>query len=256
MKKILITGGNAGLAIEISRLMAIDGCQIVLIGTDDLKLMQVVEELPGNKHRYLHIDLLLEDDFQRLINLLKSEYFDVLINADELMLFDSFEDAEPEVLSKMIILNVTRMVTLSHQFIQKAGDGAALVNVGSIFGLASCTGAAVYAASKAFVATFSASLWAEARSKNVFVCSFNPGMIRQLPMDSAKAEPANSFTQDPKNLARMLYNQINQRKKISYTPGILGKAILLLKTILGIKAATLLINRLSPLPLPTRPPFH
>jgi short-subunit dehydrogenase len=71
---------------------------------------------------------------------------------------------------------VSALVLLSHVFLKKAAPGDALINVSSALSLLSYPGGAVYAATKAFVTTFTESLWYENKDRGVYVMALLPGV--------------------------------------------------------------------------------
>ena len=77
----------------------------------------------------------------------------------------------------MIQLNNLVLVELSHYFLRPmlAGTGGAIINVASIAGFQPLPYLSVYAATKAFVLSFSESLWAENKDKGVEILALCPG---------------------------------------------------------------------------------
>ena len=92
----------------------------------------------------------------------------------------SFADQTPEQLGKLIALNVTALTRLANaaapRFAQ-AGAGA-IVNIGSVVGLAPEFGMTVYGATKAFVLYLSQGLHLELGPKGVYVQAVLPAATR------------------------------------------------------------------------------
>nr|WP_254923048.1 SDR family NAD(P)-dependent oxidoreductase [Rhodococcus sp. OK302] len=91
----------------------------------------------------------------------------------------AFPEEDLDRIVSEIQLNITALVTLTHTFLPDllAGRGA-LVNIASTASFLPTPGMAVYGGSKAFVLTFTESLWAEARGTGLTVLAVCPGPTR------------------------------------------------------------------------------
>src|SRR5204863_762893 len=78
----------------------------------------------------------------------------------------------------MIDLNVRALVDLTHRFLQPMRErrGGAIINVASTAGFQAVPFMATYAATKAFVLSFSEALWEENRSYGIKVMALCPGV--------------------------------------------------------------------------------
>ena len=115
----------------------------------------------------------------------------------------------------MMRLNMQSVVVLSHAFLERAKPGDALVNTASFLGYAPLPGAAVYSATKAFVAAFSETLWWEYKRKSVYVLGFSPGVTSTSFHTTAGASVARFsrvLVQSPESTARELVRALRRRR--------------------------------------------
>jgi short-subunit dehydrogenase len=175
MKKVLITGASGGIGLETARQLAARGYRVTLVARNEAKLNAALKNLNGAGHSVFVADLTNKEDLQKVVSHLKDEKYDALINNAGAGLYGKFTDIPLADQLATMQLNMDALVTLSYGFLQNAKSGDALVNVSSVLAHSSMPGAAVYAATKSFVANFSESLWYEFKQKEVFVMGFNPG---------------------------------------------------------------------------------
>lgn len=178
MKKALITGASGGIGLEIARQLASKDYQVTLVARSEDKLNKAVEGLGNKGHTALVADITNKNDLQELLNLLRTESYDVLINNAGAGIYGQFIDTPLEDQLGTMELNMNALVTLSYGFLETAAPGSTLVNIGSLLAHSSFPGAAVYAGTKSFVANFTESLWYEFKRKGIFIMSFNPGATK------------------------------------------------------------------------------
>ncbi len=102
---------------------------------------------------------------------------DLLVNNAGFGDYGAFSEQDLARQLEMIQLNNLVLVELSHYFLRPmlAGAGGAIINVASIAGFQPLPYLSVYAATKAFVLSFSESLWAENKDKGVEILALCPG---------------------------------------------------------------------------------
>jgi short-subunit dehydrogenase len=91
-----------------------------------------------------------------------------------------------------LLLNVVTLVDLTAAVLPEMleRDFGAIVNIGSTASFQPVPGMAVYAATKAFVRSFTSALWGEVKGTNVRVLTVNPGATATEFFNVAKAKPA------------------------------------------------------------------
>ena len=102
---------------------------------------------------------------------------DLLVNNAGFGDYGAFSEQDLARQLEMIQLNNLVLVELTHYFLRPmlAGAGGAIINVASIAGFQPLPYLSVYAATKAFVLSFSESLWAENKDKGVEILALCPG---------------------------------------------------------------------------------
>lgn len=103
----------------------------------------------------------------------------MLVNNAGFGTYGPFEDIEPGREQDEVAVNISALVDLTHAFLPsmlQRGHGA-ILNVASTSAFQPGPYMAVYAASKAFVLSFSEALWAEYRHRGVHVVCLCPGAV-------------------------------------------------------------------------------
>ncbi len=249
MKKALITGASGGIGLETARRLASQNYRITLVARSEEKLNKAVKGLGGTGHTILVADLTDKDDLQKLVDHLKTEKYDVLINNAGAGIYGKFIEIPLDEQLATMQLNMDALVTLSYAFLQNASSGDALVNIGSMLAHSSLPGGSVYAATKSFVANFSESLWYEFKKKGVFVMGFNPGAAA-----SDFHANAGGHTSDfPKfvmssveDVADELVNAMENRRKPRVVQGWKNRFMLFGFKLLSRKSAVNIMGQISP----------
>ena len=182
---IVVTGASAGIGYELAWLCAPSCAQLVLVARRQQRLDELAAQLgrvyPKLKVYVLAADLADPDDRARLLTQLQSLALqvDLLINNAGLGDSHVVVEAAPERLSQIVELNVSALTALSRWalpgMLQRRRGG--ILNVGSIVGVLPVPGMATYAASKAFVASFTDALRVEVAGSGVRVCALCPGPV-------------------------------------------------------------------------------
>jgi len=181
----LITGASAGIGRQFACQLAGRARSIILIARREESLIELADELrqhrPNLRIYVRKVDL---SDFVQLQDLLdwidrEKLNVDLLINNAGLGDSGSFANSDPVRNKQMTLVNITALTSLTHhllpQMITKRRGG--ILNVSSSAGFVPIPGLAVYAATKAYVASFSEALRAELRGTGVTVCALCPGPV-------------------------------------------------------------------------------
>ena len=185
MTTALVTGGTAGIGAEFARQLAARGDDLVLVARDAERLTAFAAEL---EQRYrVAVEVLVADLTERrglaavearLAD--GSRPVDLLVNDAGMGTGGPFAELSIDHEVAEIELNVVAVVRLTHAAVgpmRERGRGAVL-NVSSLAGLAPAPNNATYAASKAFVTSFSESLHEDLRNTGVSVTAVLPGFTR------------------------------------------------------------------------------
>ncbi len=180
----LVTGASAGLGEEFARQLAARGVtRLALVARRADRLEALRAELAGPALRVdcFPADLAHEDAVTHLMSDLEAAGFapDILINNAGFGDVGNFEDAEPAKLESMLAVNVVALTRLSRWAVPGMVERHRgwICNVGSSAGMLPLPQFAVYAATKAYVNSFSEALRLELRATGVKVLALCPGPV-------------------------------------------------------------------------------
>src|SRR6478672_7960726 len=193
---VLITGASAGLGREFARQLAGRARSMILIARREEQLIELNHELQ-RQHQNLRVhirkvDLSNPAQLKELMESLDRERIDVdlLINNAGLGDAGRFSTSDPARNEDMIFVNVLTLTSLTRhllpQMIAKRHGG--ILNVSSSAGFLPIPGDAVYAATKAYVTSFSEALRAELRGTGISVCTLCPGPVSTEFQEVAKRQ--------------------------------------------------------------------
>jgi uncharacterized protein len=180
----LITGASAGLGEEFARQLAAQGADLVLVARSTDTLERLANEL--RRHANVKVivvpaDLGSSDGVTRLIAEVRDRGLEIglLVNNAGLGVYENFMDTPLAKQMNQVDVNVRAVVALTHVFLPDVlavGRGG-LINIASTASFQPLAGAAVYAASKAFVLFFSEALSLELEKSGVRVLAACPGPV-------------------------------------------------------------------------------
>ena len=189
--RALVTGASAGIGREIASQLAGDGVDLVLVARREAELEELAGELRGRgvQAEVLVADLTDPEDLQRVQARLVTEDapVDLLVNNAGYGTFGQFASLDPDREAGQVELNVLALVRLSRAaagaMVSRGAGG--ILNVGSVAGLQPLPGNATYAATKAFVNSFSQALHEELKPTGVHCTVLAPGFTRTEFQDTA-----------------------------------------------------------------------
>lgn len=181
MNTALITGASAGIGAAFAQELAARRTNLVLVARSEAKLQQLAQELQQYK---IQVDIVVQDltepkAAKNVFDTVTEQglTIDLLINNAGFGEYGYFAELDGEQQVKMIQLNILALVDLAHQFLpgmrQRRTGG--IINMSSVAAFQPMPYFSVYAATKAFVLSFSEALWAENRNYNVHILAVCPG---------------------------------------------------------------------------------
>lgn len=181
---ILITGASTGIGATYADRFARRGHDLVLVARNNARMEALAGRLrreTGVKVDILQADLTNARDLAQVEARLRDDHrIGVLVNNAGTAPAGGFVDQNPDEVARIVSLNAMAPVRLASavapRFAQ-AGQGA-IVNIGSVVGLAPEYGSTVYGATKAFILFLSQSLHAELGPKGVYVQAVLPATTR------------------------------------------------------------------------------
>jgi uncharacterized protein len=181
---VLITGASTGIGAVYADRFARRGHDLVLVARNHARLEAVAERL--RREAGVAVDILEADltDGAQLAQvearLRDDARIGILVNNAGTSAGGTFVDQSPDEVAKLIQLNTTALTRLASavapRFVRQGGG--AIVNIGSVVGLAPELGMTVYGATKAFALFLSQGLHLELGPKGVYVQAVLPSATR------------------------------------------------------------------------------
>lgn len=205
MKTTLITGASGGIGEEFARRLAARGDNLLLVARSEDKLAALCDALKtqhGIEAQYVALDLTGEDAARKLFDETRARGLEVesLINNAGFGSLGELTDFAPERDMEMIDLNVKSLVALTHLFIRPMRERrrGSIINVASTAAFQAVPLMATYAATKAFVLSFSEAVRQENREHGIRVLALCPGSTDTNFFAVAGTEtPPDTITQTP-----------------------------------------------------------
>lgn len=208
MNTTLITGASSGIGEAFARKLAALGRNVLLVSRSEEKLISLCNELGRtNSIRAQHVamDLGLAESPKKLFDETSKRglVIDMLVNNAGFGSFGDFTKLDLARELSMIDLNVKSLVELTYRFLvpmreQKQGT---IINVASTAGFQPVPFMTTYAATKAFVLSFSEALWEENRQHGIHVMALCPGVTETNFFEAARSErPPARVAQTPEEV--------------------------------------------------------
>jgi short-subunit dehydrogenase len=190
----LVTGASSGIGREIARQLAGEGTELVAVARDEQRLDELAAEVDV-ECEVLVADLANVGGVSRVEDRLRdvSAPIDLLVNNAGFGHQGSFHELDLEREAAVIDVNIVALHRLSHvaaSTMVTAGRGG-ILNVSSMAGFVGAPGTATYAATKAFVTSFSEAIHAELEPLGVHVTVLCPGFTRTEFQDRADYDTTN-----------------------------------------------------------------
>ena len=180
----LITGGSSGMGLEYARQLAKRGYDLVLVSNRQEELEQASEEL--SKVYPVRVvtrfqDLSAETAADELMVFCQEQSIDVevLVNNAGMFFFEELtteNEAKALAMMRLHTFTPTRMCILFGEAMKRRGHGY-ILNMSSMAAKLPCPGITVYSATKAYLKSFSKSLFFEMRPYGVGVTTVCPAAI-------------------------------------------------------------------------------
>ena len=183
MNTTLITGASSGIGAAFARKLAARGRNVLLVARSEDKLIALCNELgrlTSIRAQYLALDLQQPDAGSQLLEETNKRGLEIemLINNAGFGSMGDFVKLDLDRELEMIQLNVRSLVDLTHRFLgpMRERKSGTIINVASTAAFQAVPYMATYAATKAFVLSFSEALWEENRLHGIHVMALCPGV--------------------------------------------------------------------------------
>lgn len=182
MATVLITGASSGIGLELARLFAHDGYDLVLVARSLDKLDRLGAELAqrhGIRSHSVGADLAAPDAPGAIVETLRQTAVrvDVLVNNAGYGIYGPFATTDLRSELDLLQVNIVALTHLTKLLVPEmlARGAGRILNVASTAGFQPSPFLAVYAASKAYVLSFSEALGEELAGTGVTVTTLCPG---------------------------------------------------------------------------------
>jgi hypothetical protein len=181
----LITGASAGLGAEFARQLAPIASRLILVGRRADRLTALAAELQASRSD-LRIDTIAADlsqssERERLaVQIIREEIpLNLLVNNAGLGDLGTFDDADWSRLTPVLDVNIVALTHLTHLLLPmlRSQRPSGILNVSSVAGFYPLPEMAVYAATKAYVTSFSEALRMELAPAGITVTALCPGPV-------------------------------------------------------------------------------
>lgn len=230
---VLITGGSAGIGAAFAERFASEGRDVVLVARSVSKLLDQCEALEARYRvsvSYVAMDLAVPDAGFKLVEVLEArgllDGITTLINNAGFGSLAAFNSIPIEREVSMVRLNVETLVALTGLFLPRflEAGGGEIVNVSSVLGSLPMPNFAVYAATKAFVNSFTEAVASEISDQPVRLVALCPGTTATNFQGAAgfQGEVPEVFVQSPEEVVAACWEGLVEGKVV-ITPGLHNK---------------------------------
>ncbi|WP_162052230.1 SDR family NAD(P)-dependent oxidoreductase [Pontibacter pamirensis] len=203
-KKVLITGGSAGIGKAIIKELVNRGVQdIAVIGRRKEPLEALRTDLSSVNFLTIQGNVAKSDDLEKAVSTISEEWgeLDILINNAGVVSAGLLAEQSEEDIINQININVTGLILLTKKalpLLQKSKEGA-IMNLSSGFGYIAMPFYSVYAATKAAVGQFSDAMRRELHQYPLHVMTVYPSSTDTDMMTTANTGEMDS----PEEVARI-----------------------------------------------------
>jgi len=239
-KLAYITGGSSGIGLETARLLASQGCGLVLFARKQAGLDRAAEELrkvtveSGQRIETLPMDVADNDDVQEKIKIAAEKFGapNILVNSAGMGAADYFENIAYATFDRVLKVNVygTRnTIAAVLPFMRQRGRGH-IVNLSSEAGLIGMFGYSLYSTSKYALVGLSECLRSELKLMNINVTVVCPPEVDTpfVAEESATLPPEGRAVKSlagllkPEYVARTIVRAI-KKKQFMVVPGLTAR---------------------------------
>lgn len=232
MAYALVTGASKGIGKAIAVELAKKKYNVLLVARSEDLLQEVaagIREKYGVQTDHLSLDLSVAGAPEQLLQWCNKNNYtvEVLVNNAGYGLSGRFEKYTLEEHTAMMQLNMNTLVSLCYMFLPqlKKLPQAYILNIASSTAYQSVPGLSLYAASKAFVLSFSRALTYELRKTTVSVTCSSPGatdtdFVNRANMQKKTLKVAARFNMTPEAVARITIKALFNKRTEVITGGI------------------------------------
>ena len=209
----LVTGASGGIGLELARVLAANGFALVLLARSRDKLQEIARELKaehGTNVTIVPVDLSEPNAPQAVFDTLRDAgvRIDLLVNNAGLLFEGRFDAIGLNEQLQLQQVNIMAMTAMTHLFLgpMRQRNSGRIMNVASIAAFVPVRNLAVYAASKAYVLSFSEALSQELSDTKITVTTLCPGVTETgMVQGTSLGSMPRMMIMDAKSVAREGY---------------------------------------------------
>jgi 3-oxoacyl-[acyl-carrier protein] reductase len=175
-KVAVVTGASKGIGAAIAKALAAEGASVVVnyassqAGAD--AVVAAITQAGGNA-------IAVRGDAQGIIDSAIETYgrLDVLVNNSGVYEFSPLEEISEEHFHRHFNVNVLGLLLTTQAASKHLGEGASIINIGSVVSRITPPGSAVYTGTKGAVDAITGVLARELGPRKIRVNTINPGMV-------------------------------------------------------------------------------
>jgi len=181
MKIAIVTGASSGMGrefvLQLSQYVCVDEIWAIARRQDRLQALQAQASVPV---RPICLDLFREESFQEYAALLAAENPDVklLVNAAGFGKFGTAEQMTVEEECHMVDLNAKALLAMTRLTLPYMKAGSHILQLDSLSAFQPVPYVTTYAATKAFVLSYSRAMNQELKPRGIRVMAMNPGWVK------------------------------------------------------------------------------
>ena len=181
-KVAVVTGASKGIGAAIAKSLAAEGAAVVVnYASSKAGADAVVAEITkaGGKAVAVGANVSKAAEAQGLIDVAVRTFgrLDILVNNSGVYEFVPIENITEEHYDKIFNVNVRGLLLTTQAAVKHLGEGASIINIGSVVSSLTPPNSAVYTATKGAVDAITQVLAKELGARKIRVNSINPGMV-------------------------------------------------------------------------------
>jgi 3-oxoacyl-[acyl-carrier protein] reductase len=181
-KVAVVTGASKGIGAAIAKSLAAEGASVVVnYASSKAGADTVVSAITaaGGKAVAVHGDVSKAAEAEGIIDAAIQNFghLDILVNNSGVYEFSPVETFTEEQYHKIFNVNVLGLLLTTQAAVKHLGEGASIINIGSVVSSLMPPNSAVYTGTKGAVDAITGVLAKELGPKKIRVNSINPGMV-------------------------------------------------------------------------------
>lgn len=249
-KRAFITGASEGLGRAYALKLAREGWRITAAARNESRLQELVATL-GEGHDYVVADLACDAGIAACAEKLNDQGYDLMINNAGYSRFGPYHEMDLVDELKILNVNVSALMQLSHIYLKTARSGDALINLSSVTAWLPTPIQPTYVATKSFIKSFSENLWYQQKKRGVYVQALCPGptktefIARSGELSDDKKGLLEMFSGSPEKVIDVSYAALLKRKQPIILPNAFDKLTALFMNIMPRKISVWLMGKVS-----------